>query len=238
MPHLAPKNDNRDFGGERISPVMTALPYRTADEIISRNDRWPWSVRLGIDQTNTYFVVLSTNRSQSRLSVRMSPGKDVYLLLETDLPSPKMFLAVDSTDKVKDATYRIRLKERDLLDIGNLTRFLGARPRRRFPSWAEYVQSLGVDEPKPEQVAQLFIGINRQVTQGDFDEIDSVLREIDIKKISTAMLVALARGTFAYRTSLRSWSGFIEEVEAVLRRRGLDTAKLLRGLQADVVSRT
>jgi hypothetical protein len=99
-----------------------------------------------------------------------------------------------------------------------------------LPDWVKYIQSLGLDEPNPNEVAKVFIGINTHVIANDYVILDRILRLADIGSMSDAMIVSLARGTFAYRKLLPSWHGYISRTKSALVLRGMDAEKILKGM--------
>lgn len=93
------------------------------------------------------------------------------------------------------------------------------------------MQAMGLREPRVDELAPIFVGMNEDVFGENFETLDTVLRNTDVTTISSTMIVALGRGTFAHRRLLRSWPDYIERSKIELGKRGLDAEKVLRGLK-------
>ncbi|WP_162888000.1 hypothetical protein [Sphingomonas mesophila] len=75
-------------------------------------------------------------------------------------------------------------------------------------------------------------GVNMLINLRAFRLLDSALRDLDAATTSKHVLLGIARATYPARSKLSGWKTFIAKVDEAFRQRGLDSARLLRGLHA------
>ena len=68
------------------------------------------------------------------------------------------------------------------------------------------------------------------ILKKDFEKIDFILKNIDIKKSTVLLLVALLRSNFMIKEHLKYWNPLLENTEKELNNRNLDTKNILQGL--------
>jgi hypothetical protein len=88
------------------------------------------------------------------------------------------------------------------------------------------------DSNGAERLDATIEGINALVAQRKFNILNRVLRDISESTASRLVLLALARATFPFRSKLSTWQPFVIRVDFEFRRRGLESARLLKGLVA------
>jgi hypothetical protein len=104
---------------------------------------------------------------------------------------------------------------------------------RRSPSkaeWALELEKLGPKRPSTQELAGLIRSLNSVLRAGDFWQIDNAFRTLNVTKISVEGLIALLRTTYYRRSSLETWTAFLESVRKELNSRGLNTQEVLFGL--------
>ena len=97
-------------------------------------------------------------------------------------------------------------------------------------SWI-FLAALSTEANGATMVGKVIDGVNALIKARDFKGIDRALRTVPAGENSSRhVLIALARSTFPVRTKLTSWTRFVRLVESCFADRGLDHARLLKGL--------
>lgn len=80
-------------------------------------------------------------------------------------------------------------------------------------------------------VGMVIDGVNTLISNGDFKSIDRALESMPVgENASRHVLVTMARATFPVRSKLTAWQGFVRSVSNSFAARGIDHARLLKGL--------
>lgn len=72
--------------------------------------------------------------------------------------------------------------------------------------------------------------INRLIGEYKFDLLGRILLSCKLDKMAPQMIIAFVRAIHPVRSRVRGWRRFVEKAKAELDQRGLDGAKLLRGV--------
>jgi adenine-specific DNA-methyltransferase len=115
-----------------------------------------------------------------------------------------------------------------LLDVGAARE--GREARDRLPDWIDPLLEGGMDGSSGESRVELLTTMQKLAQRGDVDEIDLVLGVVDVAELAEISLITLLRGTFAFSNMLPNWEAFRERVRAEFERRGINTRKVLAGL--------
>jgi hypothetical protein len=86
------------------------------------------------------------------------------------------------------------------------------------------------DSVSTDELAKVIEAIRDILASRDFTSFDNLLSSLNIKLLSTITIITLLRSSSPYRHRLESWRAFLGTARQVLTDRGLDSAKLLRGL--------
>jgi adenine-specific DNA-methyltransferase len=101
---------------------------------------------------------------------------------------------------------------------------------QQFPPWAHDMINAGLQEVEDIVRVNLLSQMQRLARSGDVSQIDAVLDQVDVHRLSQLSLVTLLRGTFAFRSRLHNWSNFCDRVNQEFDRRSIDRKKVLAGL--------
>jgi len=82
-----------------------------------------------------------------------------------------------------------------------------------------------------EMIYPLIAGITNLFSAKDYETINKILIEVPLDKLSPTVMVALMRTTFPARNKLGNWKGAVQSVSDSLKSRGLNSARILRGLE-------
>jgi hypothetical protein len=98
------------------------------------------------------------------------------------------------------------------------------------PEWALELEKHGQRRPTTQELAGLIRSLKSLLSAGDFWEIDTAFSTLNISNISVEGLIALLRTTYYRRSSLETWTAFLESVRGELNKRGLNAQEVLFGL--------
>ena len=87
-----------------------------------------------------------------------------------------------------------------------------------------------IDSDGPAPLDATLDGINTLIGKRDFVLLNRFLRIVPTDSANRYALLGLARATFPVRTKLKDWQSFVENCYVAFNARGLDAAKLLKGL--------
>jgi hypothetical protein len=86
------------------------------------------------------------------------------------------------------------------------------------------------DTASSAQLGSLFKGIQQWLSREKFAEVDTLLGSVNVSVLPPETLIAMLRYSFARRSRLENWDGFLSKVHSELNRRRLDAKRLLQGL--------
>lgn len=68
------------------------------------------------------------------------------------------------------------------------------------------------------------------ISKSSFDDIDKKIKELDIESSHSSILICYLRGTFIIKDFLSEWKFLLYKTQSELKRRNLDSDKILMGL--------
>jgi hypothetical protein len=84
---------------------------------------------------------------------------------------------------------------------------------------------------QPADILPVIAGMTHLLKANDFEEVDYLLKSVNVRQAAPEMLAALLRTTYSTRSQgLRHWPKLLRAVRAELSARNLDSETILRGL--------
>jgi hypothetical protein len=97
-------------------------------------------------------------------------------------------------------------------------------------SWFAKAVAAGPQDCNLMVLSDLIASVGKLIANKAFGNINFLLQEIDLRRLSPEVLLAIARATFPVRVELSEWPAFVAKIRVELNSRGLDAAQLSRGL--------
>jgi hypothetical protein len=112
--------------------------------------------------------------------------------------------------------------------LGDTLRIVKRSPTK--PEWALEIEKLGPKRPSTQELAGLIRSLKSVLNAGDFWQIDTAFRTLNVSSISVEGLIGLLRTTYYRRSSLETWTAFLDSVRKELSKRGLNAQEVIFGL--------
>ena len=91
-----------------------------------------------------------------------------------------------------------------------------------------------IDLDKNEDPSEMLYHLSRYVlwakVENDYESLDELLLFVNLKEVSTQLIVVILRFTYSVKSMLKTWKYAIEDAVRILGERNLNTQSLLRGL--------
>lgn len=97
-------------------------------------------------------------------------------------------------------------------------------------TFVDEIVEWGLKKPSIHQGVSQFMFIDSFIGYQKWEELDDLLKKIQVEKINTLSLLIFSRGTYSVRYNLKEWNNFINNVEIELTKRGENTKSLMWGL--------
>ena len=96
--------------------------------------------------------------------------------------------------------------------------------------WLDTALSLGVDDYDIDNMTDMMIEFDQAMYTSKFEQIENTLENLPLHQLSSQVLVSVLRSASPVRSHLPKWLILVEKTRTVLNQRGLDGARVLRGL--------
>ncbi|MYM64126.1 hypothetical protein [Pseudomaricurvus sp. HS19] len=97
-------------------------------------------------------------------------------------------------------------------------------------AWLEKFYLDAARATKAADIYPLVSGVKGLFSKKAYKDVDDILLSAPLGKFSVLSLLTLVRTTYPAKSKLGNWSACLERVRALLKEKGEDPAKLLRGL--------
>jgi hypothetical protein len=97
-------------------------------------------------------------------------------------------------------------------------------------SWTQRAIELGRNAHELEHLALVLKELDDEMYAGNFEILGSAIAVLPLNELSPQVLLAIVRGLAPAREKISSWTRTVEGVRRELDARGLDAARLLRGI--------
>jgi len=100
------------------------------------------------------------------------------------------------------------------------------------PPWISQLYIENTGELTIETMRKLFAGLRDLGSKMQFAEVDGILHDVEMPRLSVDGIVALLRYSNPIKAHLSRWDEILDRAKAELTSRGENTERLLRGLHA------
>lgn len=228
MPHL----NLPDRNSTKIAPQRSQTVDRVGEQLkrLMRGQTWALTDRVveqlqetlqGNTSPTAYVLVVNmpdpvgTFAPSTPSFLAETKDAQMFQTLMGVTQAPPSFEIKPVLDRSKERVVNWRIgRSREQLKLATLAREI---PRVR-------------DDVSTDALAKIITELRSTLSASAFDTYSNLLRTLDPPALSTIALITLLRTSYPYRGFIEEWRNFLKSAETQLITRGLDTAKLLRGL--------
>lgn len=104
------------------------------------------------------------------------------------------------------------------------------RVERQLPKWINKWRDIDDSEIEQKDLSDILSELNKSFASREFEQLNELLQSLEPERYAVKVLLTLARGTFAARFALPSWSKVIWAYKDEVASRGIDADLLFKGL--------